>query len=313
MSKLFKAFIASLMVVSMSAFGISAWAWDQQQTIPISTTITGSTSLTVSYLKTADGSASAISGLEFDPTAVAAVTTSAPWVVSKECLLVTYSSNYAWGIRIVTNNIELTASTDPVTDPISNYIAGNTISAGPDGLYGTADDVKSYSGLIAASDLDSGITGEDPTARAALAWQVDDEWSTDPVDYAPTSSLVALGTGHFINDTNVGDVWAPNFDDWNYISDKSDNGFSENIYTPGTTDLTYPIVAVGSAGSNGSLVPATGGNTTGNMPSITDNDIVIYIAAKFASTNWATPTAPVPYVLSPDTYSAKLYVELIHE
>lgn len=310
MGRILKIIVAGLIVLPMVTFGVPAWATVDVPVGPIgiSVTIAGSTSMTVSYLETATG-ATVTGTLIFN---TSSVTTSTPWAVADQCLLVTYSSNYAWGLRIVTNNIELTASTDPITDPISNYIGGNRIGAGSDGTWGTADDVMAYSGLVAASDLDLVASDEDPTARASLAWQAYDEWADYDSSYAPTSSVVADRSGYIIDDTNVGDAWVA-FDDWHYIGDKSDDGFSEEIYSGSTTNLTYPIVACGSAGSNGSLVPATGGNPDGTMVALADNDIVIFIASRFASTNYEDPTTPVPYVLEPDTYTTSLYLELIHE
>ena len=43
-----------------------------------------------------------------------------------------------------------------------------------------------------------------------------------------------------------------------------------------------------------------------------NGDLVLFLAARFASTNWGE-TDPFPYVLEPDTYTTSLYIELIHE
>ena len=73
------------------------------------------------------------------------------------------------------------------------------------------------------------------------------------------------------------------------------------------------MVAIGASGSSGNLIPATGGNADGSMVTLADGDLVLFIAARFAATNWGDTAAPFPYALGAGSYSASLYVELIHE
>jgi len=198
--------------------------------------------------------------------------------------------------------------------PITDYVAGNDSGGGS----------LSYSGLLSVGDIQDVAAGTktiddlDPGNRAVIAWQAYDSYAAaDLVNYSPVSSLTPQGTGSYIEDDNVGDCWVA-FDDWHYIGDKSDDSFVDEIFNDADgdgeeDDMVYSIVAIGAPGSDGSLVPATGGNVDGSMVSLADGDMVIFMASRFASTNWGDPNNPQAYLLEPDTYTTSLYIELIHE
>ena len=347
MSKLFKGIVAGILAVVVCALGTPVTADIDETTgaISISTTIAGTTDLSFGYIVTATG-ADGTGSLSFDLSGLDLNDGTTLWAVADEGIVVNYASNYSWGVRIITDNQDvvdtlLASAGETAYDnngdgdiDISDYVPGNDIGSGS----------MAYSGLLSVGDIQDVVdtndgsvnpsTDQDPSNRATLAWQGYDAY-TDPSAYAPESSFTGSGAGSFIEDDNVGDVWDSEgigvlgYDDWNYIGDKGDDGFEDEIFTDSSADLTYPMVAIGAAGANGDLIPATGGNIDGSMPSLSDDytivsttnvdasadgngDLVLFLAARFASTNWGE-TDPFPYVLEPDTYTTSLYVELIHE
>ncbi len=322
MSKLFKGIIAGILAVIVCAMGTPIMADIDQSSgaISISTIITGSTSLSISYLETATG-AVGTGALSFDLSGLDLSDGSTLWAVADECFLVDYSSNYSWGIRIITDNDDVVDAMAGSDVAISDYVAANMLALDGDGVY----DDASYSGMLSGGDIQDVIDGTlttadlDPTNRATIAWMADSEWSTDYQSVLPVSTFAADGS---IEDDNVGDCWdITDVDQWAYIGDKNDDSFNDEIYTGSTTSLEYSIVATGAAGANGSLVPFTPAQADSDGDSYTDmedlsaddGDIVIYLASRFAATNWGDPTTPFPYLLEPDTYTTSLYIELIHE
>ena len=348
MSKIFRAILACFIAISMCTWGTTVLASPDETSgaISISHEILGSTSLSISYLVTdATVETPGTGALTFDLSSMDLTDGSTLWAVADKCILVGYSSNYSWGIRIITNNqdtvdamlaAEGKTAYDSNGDGITNirdYVAPNWLDLDGDGTYGDS----SYSGMLSVEDIqdiidvnDGTVVPEDdkdPSKRATVAWMADAEWSTDYQTVLPTSSFEPEGTGFYIEDENVGDCWDfTDLDQWAYVGDKSDGDtdpatYADEIYTGSTTNLEYPIVVTGAAGSNGSLVPFTpsqadsdgDGDTDMVDLSTDDGDIVIYLAARFANTNWGDPANPFPYVLTPDSYSTSMYIELIHE
>ena len=322
--------------IAVAGFSVNAWAQDEQEAIPVSVTIDGVTSLTVNYLWTATGTTAA-SPLSFDQADIDGVTLADPWVVAEKCLEITYESNYFWGLRIVSDNWlwvqDVVADAGEVLLPgIDDYILYDELRYGnPLAIY------YSYSGLLSeeyvndAMDGNDPATNQDPSRKAILAWMVQDEHpGTAPTDL-PTSTVVPHQNGEMLRNNNVGECWdidpLDDHDSWGYISDKNDVDelfqlvFLDAIYIdPQLGTLTYPMVAMGFPGSDGNLVPFAplndvqdDGNGNTEMIELTNNDFIMYVAGRFASTNWNDQNEPIPYILTPDTYEAYLYVELIHE
>ena len=344
MKRLFQFLVMGFVAI---AIAIPGWAYDEQESISVTITIDAETDLTVSYLDASSGGPgtggpTGTGGLDFSTSSLDLSDGSTYWAVSSDCLLVEYSSNYAWGLRIVTDNYVVV--TDAISDAgesaidingdgstdIQDYVNPSRLDLDSDGTY----DDYSYGGLLSLEDIneviDAGGTvipedDQDPSKRAVWAWLAEDAHTAGYTASLPTATQSSMGTGYVIVDSNVGYCWTyADHEAWAYIVDKSDDGFSEDIYEDYDSDgdeddLTYSIVATGMPGTSGSLVPfthtVTDSDSDGNtdMPDLADNDLVIYIAARFANTNFADLTEPVPYVLTPDTYKANLYLELIHE
>lgn len=231
--------------------------------------------------------------LNFDPSGIA-LPPGNSWVVSDQYLKVVYSSNYGlWGVRIVTDNEDLEADADDIVQ----RIAGAKIKPGVLPGWNDGDEVLAYSGLVV-------LDNPDPSQRAPWAWQV--FASTQPAVTPPTTGTNADGS---LNDGAFNGEWN---DDWAYIADKNDDGYTGAILEDGdldgsVDDPTYFMAVTGTGGGGGSLAqhPALD-------PKPGDGDIVIYISARFANTNWGGP-APVNFLLPAGSYDASLYVELVHE
>ena len=105
MSKLFRVIVASIMAVVICAWGapLRADIDEASEAISISVQIAGSTSLNVNYLITATGAPGA-GTLGFDLSGLDLNDGASLWTVADECFRVDYSSNYSWGIRIITDN-----------------------------------------------------------------------------------------------------------------------------------------------------------------------------------------------------------------
>lgn len=285
----------------VGVFPASAEVIDLFSTITVNVTIPGSTALTVETHNRSDDALvvpltlnfSGIGGIGLPPAGN-------PWVVSDQYIRITYSSNYGlWGVRIVTDNEDLEGDPNDVIDSI----AGARIGAGIDGIWGNADDLLAYSGLLSLTDIARPLLSQDPSRRAPWAWQVFS--ATQPVITPPSSIINPDGS---LGDSLVG-AWDAN---WGYLADKNDFGFNADILEDGdgdgsVDDAAYPVAVVGGGGGGGSLAqhPAA-------SPKPGDGDIAIYIAARFANTRYGG-AAPTPYLLAADSYQGSLYVELIHE
>lgn len=271
--------------------------------ITVTVGISGSTSLAVTTCNISDDAAigpalnfSGIGGRGLPPAGN-------PWVVSDQYIRIQYSSNYgSWGIRIVTDNEDLEGDANDTIDSI----AGSDIDPSP------AVTTLAYSGLLSLSEIRRPIASQDPSKRAPWAWQV--FGSTRPAVTSPTSLIGASGA--LADGTTIGD-WD---DDWIYIADKNDEGYTGDILVDADSDgqrddLNYGMIVVGSGPGGGGMAqhPAAAGSPHPRRPG--DGDIAVYIAARFANTNWGDPAAPTPtpYLLGADDYSATLYVELVHE
>lgn len=274
---------------------------DKTATITVGVDVIGSTSLTVRTRNVSNNAIVTPSALNFNLGAVALPPAGNPWVVSDQYIQIVYSSNYGlWGVRIVTDNEGLEGDANDTIDSI----AGSRIGPGPDGIWGNADDILAYSGLLSLSEILKPLASQDPSNRAPVAWQV---FAAKPAAItAPTSVINAdgsLGDGTTIGDWN---------DDWAYLADKNDGDYNAAILEDAdgdgqVDDLTYSMVVVGGGGGGGSLAQHPVAS-----PKLGDGDIAVNIAARFANTNYGG-ASPVPYILGAGNYKASLYVELIHE
>lgn len=327
MNRLFK--IVALVLAFGLAMPTCVWADPipgASAGISVGATMTLMGSGTISVTPTARPFPAAVEAFTFDTSTVTSVTNS--WVQASVPLRVNYTANsngtYV-GIRIVSKNGEL----DPTGAVNIGRTAVGRIAPGKANLDSDAVLENIYSGLIFSVDLDAGTTGEDPSRRGILAWQV---YDTAPAlitrPAALTSSPPAPRIGTMVYDkstpTSAGDTVAVDGATWNaawaYISDVDDEDFNNRIVT-GTTatgDLIfgYPIVASGVSGSTAVLSQ----HPQSASPRVsTDGEIFIYIAARFANTNWGmVDTDPVRAIILPATpmgtsYTTRLYVELLHE
>lgn len=296
MSKLFRIVLALGFIMSTV---LSTWAEtiDIPRTIRIMVNIPATTSLEIQTRNVAlddalvDPSAlgfSGISGRGMPPAGN-------PWVVSDQYLRIQYSSTYgSWAVRIVTDNEDLEADLNDVIDTI----AGADINPDP------AITTWAYSGLLSLSEIAKPLLDQDPSNRAPWAWQV--FAAKQPAVTAPTSLIGASGAledGATIGDWN---------DDWIYIADKNDAGYTGAILVDAdrdgaVDDLNYGIAVIGSGPGGGTLAQHPAAD-----PKPGDGDVVVYIASRFANTNYGGPS-PRPYLLGAGDYSASLYVELIRE
>lgn len=234
----------------------------------------------------------------------ASATLANPWVASSQYLRVQYSATYnsTWGVRIVTDNKEL--------------VGGDISKIGP--AYDDAAKTKtSYSGLLNNAELSKPAASQDTSKRAAWAWQVYANPLGDPLT-VPSSTVAVKNSGTELLDKQTPEANADSVGKWNsawaYIADKSNNTFNSAILEDGdgdgtVDDLTYAMVLVGPSGG--------GGGALAQHPQKAidagDGDIAMYLASRFANTNWGDVNKPFAYVLSAGSYKAKLYLELIHE
>lgn len=246
------------------------------------------------------------------------------WKVSDQYLDVRYSVswNAIWGVRIYTDNTGAGGWPDmaaKLTNP--NEDVDNDGDPWNDG-----DEAVTYGGLIYTNDLTKVIF------RASLGWQVRIDKVAKPL--APIDDQFDNGTTFDYSD---------DYDmDWAYIMDKNDNNPVEPIdfnqidtgYIDengnGTQDKDEPytynphVVAYGWIGQGLAQhphMPDVNGDgkwdpKKANDAYVDDNydyDIAVYLAARFVSTDyWADP-AGLNFVLPTGNYSAKMYVDLIHE
>lgn len=306
MNRLLKTIVTCFTVVCLCPFGASAWAVVDGVPYSVDVTATmislGSTSLTVTPV---DG------GIAFNP---AGATLAAPWVRSTGYVTVQYSStrNVPYvGVRIVSKNGELV--------PVGQVIAGCVVPALVDSDNDGAYDDNSYSGMIFNADFDLGIAGEDPSKRAALAWQVFD--AAQPLITVPSVTIGpdAVRGGSVISDnsdvTSLASVGPWNAA-WAYIGDTSDANFVDNVWDATTEGPSYSIVVSGfSDADNGYLAQHPRLNPANDPRAAVDNTIAVYLAARFANTNWGTTPASAPraYLLPSGDYRARIYVEMIYD
>lgn len=310
MSKLLKIVVMGFTIASLCT---PAWAVLDLSSDPIDVTATvpplGSTTLTV----TPQGGA-----IAFD---VSTATLAAPWVRSAGYIQVQYSSTrnapYV-GVRIVSKNVEIVADADTDgdrdTDDLVACVVPTLVDADNDG----AIDENSYSGLIFASDLDAGTAGEDPSRRAVLAWQVFNE---PPAAITVPSVTISPDPGRggsviYDNDdpadsASVG-LWNTA---WDYVADVNNDGFLNTVWDSATSGPAYTIVASGFSGSDNGYLAQHPRLNAAHDPRVADGDICIYLAARFANTNWgSTPTAaPRARLLPGGDYQTRLYVEMIYD
>lgn len=329
MSKLFK--LVALCTAGVFLFSGTPYAEVRDLFVPITVgatvpVIEGAGTLTVETHNVSDNALVLPLALNFDTAGIGLPPASNPWVLSSQYLVIDYgmtANNYvAWGVRIVTDNEDLEGDANDVIDSIAgNPIAGNAdVDVPPDGdIWGDADDDLSYAGLVVVGDAD-------PSHRAAWAWQAYP--AVQPAVTAPTSAIG--GSGALVDVGFVGpDRAGPppvSGGEWNgywaYIADKNDldgnadgvNGFIGDLFRDldgdgADDDITYSMVLVSSATRNGTLAP---------HPDVAprvddDNEIVVYIAGRFANTDYSDPASPTPIVLPVLSYGASLYIELVHE
>lgn len=311
MSKLLKVFMVGLTTLSMCAYGAIGMAdVDIQRPVDIGALMpaVGSTTLDISLVG---------GDLSFD---VAAVTIAAPWVRAAGYVRVQYSStrNAAYvGVRIVSRNAEITETGD-----IAACVAPAMVDSDNDG----ANDDESYSGLLFRGDLDAGTAGEDPSKRAALAWQV----FVDP-PAGITVPRVAVGPDPILGGTVIRDesdvTRADSVGSWNaawaYLGDVDDDNFVDTVWNvanpldPNDDGPSYSIIVSGFTGPDGGYLAQHPRSNPAHDPRPADGDICVYLAGRFANTNWGIaavpPPAPRAYVLPGGNYDARLYVEMIYD
>lgn len=318
MSKLFK--LVALCTAGIFLFSGTPYAEVVDLFVPIRIgatvpVIEGAGTLTVESHNVSDNDLVLPLALNFDTAGIGLPPAGQPWVLSSQYLVIDYgmtANNYvAWGVRIVTDNEDLEGDANNVIDSIAGSpIAGNADVDGDGDIWGDADDDLSYAGLV--------VVGEaDPARRAAWAWQAYP--AVQPAVTAPTSAIGADGALVDVGFDAPADSWD---DPWVYIADKNDldgngdgvNGFIGDLFRDldadgADDDITYSMVLVSSATRNGTLAP---------HPDVApraddDNEIVVYIAGRFANTDYSDPANPAPIVLPVLSYGASLYVELVHE
>lgn len=312
--------IGGLVLIGLVAMVSSAWAAEDWWTdIDVNMPSVGSGELIVTPT---DGAISFTPGL---------ATLASPWVKSDGYLKVNYTSTYNatyCGVRIVS---DISKHKD---FPVGKTVVDCLVPAK------TADGKNLYSGLIYKPDLDDGTTDEDPSKRAPWAWQVFNgpqagitvpasSVAPDPnlggsvvSDYSGDIAVDAQGKTDGSTDDDVANyptTVGPWNAAWAYIGDKNDQGFQSSVWDPASNGPTYPMIVSGvSADSSGYLTPHPVEGTTKytNPPAkAADGEIAVYLAAKFANTNWGKKVGdkPFAYVLSAGSYTTRLYVELIHE
>lgn len=305
MKRIFSCIAVVAVVVLACSYGYATDPNPWSQDISVVMPSVGSGTLTV----TVQGG----TGISFDPSSAALTD---PWLVSPQYLRVQYSATYNsvnCGVRIVTDiasKLTLVGS-----ETVANYMAPAT----------SADGKSLYSGLIYQPDLDLGVTGEDPSRRVVLAWQV---YSNPPTGNRtkPKSTVVANVLTDYTAPT--GTPPKSNFADadyaktvglwnsaWAYISDKSDQGFPSGVWDYASSGVTYPIIVSGirdTSYGNLSQHPVESVDASTNpIARPADGDIAVYLAARFANTNYGS--TPFAYMLPAGTYTNKLYVEMLHE
>lgn len=255
---------------------------------------------------------------------VATVSTTDPWRPAEQYIRVRYNSNYAlWGVRILTDNVRFLGV--QITDPAATtYMAGEKISI-ISGTPPVTREYYAYSGLIGPGPTATTLTTRsDPSRRAALAWQVyEDPLPVRTYPTVPTVTLTAPDaprTGLYIRDNGVGSYGSA----WTYIYDKTFRNADA-----GRTDAFDGRIYTGMFGTrrtyNDNLIvfggPGNGPGTLGSHP-VSDrtgdddrNGIAVYLAARFANTNWGSSDTDIvrPFALPTDRYTTIIYVELVHE
>ncbi len=149
MSKLLRVFMAVILV--LWSVPVIAEIIDVQVPINVSVEITGEATLTLETRNVSDDTLVSPSAIQFTGAgAVQLPPAGNPWIVADQYIRLVYSSNHAvWGIRIVTDNEDLENDQNDIIDKI----VGNSVAPGPDGIWGTSDDVKAYSGLLGLNEI----------------------------------------------------------------------------------------------------------------------------------------------------------------
>lgn len=246
------------------------------------------------------------------------------WRVAGEYLDVEYSSNYgSWGVRIVGDNAALLNSiispneVQYTNDEANAYFAGLEMDIDP--VDGVADTLG-YAGLV-RTDVDdiNDCAWANPSNRVALGYTVQVDPSGLGVSPAvPTCTETDDGDGdYYLEDVSIGGYGEL----WGYIGDKTlyavgdaggTNIFDNSIflYNDGNNNIYNDNLVVfgggqggGSISSHNPLADYTDG----------DSDIAVYLAGRFANTDWDDPDVPFIFALGAGDWGTRLMVELMNE
>lgn len=197
-------------------------------------------------------------------------------------------------------------------------MVGFKVGHGGDGDWNNGNEILSYSGLI---NTDPAIYTTNPSMRAALGWQV--------YDVAPGSTPSNPTDASFSNPETWDSDWAYLADKSNHVADADgvragtvlDEGIITGTTPSGDNIYNYALIAYGGIGQGLAQHPMndTNGDRIPEAKSASDNDndgkldAAVYLAARFANTDYSDPDNPQHFVLPGGTYSTRLYIELIHE
>lgn len=243
-----------------------------------------------------------------------------PWLFSDQYLRLIYDCDVPiWGIRIFTNNNGVIGGLAPYITGIGPGpdnvpgTADDTWQAGADGIFGTGDDIWGYGpdGVpgtdddtlsVSYSGLINPATKDDPSARAALVWQVFNNPVPDP------TQIFQNWQGNW----NVGGAWN---DDWAYLIDLSDRwqgnpSIVDAVFYTGTWNARFEMVVTGNPIVNYlAQHPVVSGPQNNPDPKPGDCDIAIYIAACFGKNQ----NPEEPGSLGAGNYGSTIYLQLISE
>lgn len=315
MNRLFRIFI--LVMAMQVVFVHVSWAEtrDDSDTFSASAEITGSGTVDASLVSIVAGGP--VTEITFRD--LATITPANPWRSANQYIGIRYNSNWAsWGVRVLTDNIPfLGAVLSPSTD--LNFIKGDKIDIDPTA---TTAWRYAYSGLIGSRS-----NWTNPHMRATLGFQVyGNPLAAGTYPAVPTVTIGATvapePTGTKITDVGVGGYGIP----WGYIGDKTvrlvgagdtvgADAFDGNIYLGLTTDVpprrmyNDNLIVYGSGAGGGTL----SSHRIGSVSESGDNDIAVYLSARFANTDWGRTPSVAPFALPADTYRGRIVVEIVHE